>query len=91
MSVIFHGTILDVKNVCNLWEEISFIFQLHVQMSVTTYTMPWLRTFGRELYVYNTEMQFMNMNHLFILQGTEDAFRLKKITFKIEIAWIRLD
>ena len=61
------------------------------KLSTIMDTLLWLETFGRELYVYNTEMQFMNMNHLFILQGTEDAFRLKKVTFKIEIAWIRLD
>jgi hypothetical protein len=73
MSVHFYATILALKNVCNLWEKISFILHLHGQMSVITHILLWQRTFGRELYIYNTEMQFyghMTVNHLFIIQGT---------------------
>ncbi len=77
MSVIFQAIILAMKNVHNLWEKISIILYLHSQMSIITDTLPWLQTFGYELYVYKTEMQFyghMTMNHLFIIQGTGLSF-----------------
>jgi hypothetical protein len=53
-------------------EKISFNVHLHGQMSVKTSKYPFLRTFDRELYVYNIEMQFyghMSMKQLFITQA----------------------
>ncbi len=73
MSIIFQATILAVKNVRKICEKLSFILYLYGQMSRITNTLLWLRTFGRELYAYNPEMQFyghMTVNHLFIIQGT---------------------
>jgi len=80
MSIIFHATILAVKNVRSLWEKISFIFYVHGQMSVKTDIWLCVRTFDCAYRHMAINLRFitqkptfqghMPVNNVFITQAT---------------------